>query len=83
MWGTLNSSRWMLMPGRPGIRSSRVAPGARPSASDLKKRVRSLWVTRLNSGVSPSYILAWRSAPGGGGTLPYWPAGRTFSAVSA
>ena len=39
-------------------------------------------VTWSNSGVSPSYISAWWSAPAATGTPPYWPEGMMLSAVS-
>ena len=42
---------------------------------------RSALVTWSNSGVRPSYISACVSAPGGGGTVPYWPEGMMLSAV--
>jgi len=53
-----------------------------PNFSDLKYLVRSGFVTLSNSGVSPSYISAWVSAPGGGGMLPYWPEGMMLRAVA-
>jgi hypothetical protein len=49
----------------------------------LKNRLRSRGETRSNSGVSASYIRAWRSASGRTGTPPYWPDGMMFSAVRA
>ena len=56
---------------------------ATPKRSDLKYWVRSAPVTWSKSGVSPSYICAWSSAPAGGGTPPYWPEGMMLSDVWA
>src|SRR4051812_31514026 len=53
------------------------------NASDLKYFVRSVGCTLSNSGVSPSYIFAWVSAPAGIGKDPYWPDGTMFRAVAA
>jgi hypothetical protein len=73
----------MRTPAR-GMRSARHGHWpAVPKRSDLKVRRSSAFVTLSNSGVSASYIRAWVSAPGGGGTAPYWPEGTMFSAVAA
>jgi hypothetical protein len=83
MCGTSNASRTIPTPAC-GTGSVRFGGGPfTNSASDLKYLSRSGAVTLSNSGVSPSYILAWRSAPGGGGTEPYWPDGITLRAKPA
>ena len=79
--GTSYLSRTMVTPGR-GTFS--VVPGPAvemPYFSDLKYWVRSELVTLSNSGVRPSYMSAWVSAPDGGGTVPYWPEGMMLRAV--
>ena len=67
-----------------GTRSVFAGPsGPTPNFDDLKKRLRSSFVTLSKSGVRPSYICVCRSAPAGTGTAPGWLDGTMFSAVSA
>ena len=83
MCGTLKRSRTIVTPGR-GTGSTVPGPSSpRPKFADLNLVCRSAAVTWSNSGVSASYISAWASAPGGGGTAPYWPDGMMLRAVAA
>ena len=71
MCGTFQRSRTIFTPGR-GTTSRRTGPWPRvPNTSGLKYLIRSEFRTEPKSGVSPSYMTAWSSASGGGGTFPY------------
>ena len=83
MCGTLNRSRTTVTPAR-GTASGVPGPSSpSPKLSDLNLLIRSASVTLSNSGVSASYISACESAPGTGGTDPYWPEGMMLRAVAA